>query len=314
MENNIYETIVVIRQQLLELGNTDEKIIIRKMRNILHDEYGMTDDTQIENDIKLTYNVYDIEYPSDFNINITESELIANLMNMFANSDGFNHQHNHHHNDDESHEHDQENDQENEPEHEPEHEPDDDDDDIFERMNTGSIFDQLDQNSNAHSILSTMSGNTMINNIFNNFISMDQHHHGTYHSGSFPMNNGVLHFEIHGDMGGGNMPDFTSMFPMFLNLMGNQNMGDVPVVLTKESLDKLPICIFKNIPKEDREKCITCSICLENYKDDDKIRVLPCKHGFHPDCIDPWLEQYNYKCPLCRNETSGEKKAVTDDD
>ncbi|KAK3393512.1 hypothetical protein B0H63DRAFT_458386 [Podospora didyma] len=30
------------------------------------------------------------------------------------------------------------------------------------------------------------------------------------------------------------------------------------------------------------------------------VRKLPCRHLFHPICIDPWLLDFSVTCPLCR--------------
>ena len=53
----------------------------------------------------------------------------------------------------------------------------------------------------------------------------------------------------------------------------------------------------------DPNKLTTCVICLSKFKDNDDIRLLKCKHNFHTECIDKWLKDYNYKCPICREET-----------
>uniref|UniRef100_A0A1I7VJ13 RING-type domain-containing protein n=2 Tax=Loa loa TaxID=7209 RepID=A0A1I7VJ13_LOALO len=42
-----------------------------------------------------------------------------------------------------------------------------------------------------------------------------------------------------------------------------------------------------------------CSICLEEYKEGQELRVLFCGHEFHPKCVDPWLLS-NRRCPLCQ--------------
>ncbi|XVF33248.1 hypothetical protein REPUB_Repub17cG0152600 [Reevesia pubescens] len=45
----------------------------------------------------------------------------------------------------------------------------------------------------------------------------------------------------------------------------------------------------------------TCSICLCEYKDLEKLRMMPeCRHYFHVSCIDAWLK-LNGSCPICRN-------------
>ena len=43
-----------------------------------------------------------------------------------------------------------------------------------------------------------------------------------------------------------------------------------------------------------------CSICMEDFKTDDIIRVLNCNHYYHHDCIDKWLIKHK-TCPYCRN-------------
>ena len=43
-----------------------------------------------------------------------------------------------------------------------------------------------------------------------------------------------------------------------------------------------------------------CSICITDYNEGDQLKVLPCKHIFHTNCIDPWLANHNV-CPNCRH-------------
>ncbi|CAN6624134.1 hypothetical protein TRVA0_009S02872 [Trichomonascus vanleenenianus] len=47
-----------------------------------------------------------------------------------------------------------------------------------------------------------------------------------------------------------------------------------------------------------------CPICFEGFKDGDILRVLPCKHKFHAECVDPWLLNSSSLCPLCRVDLS----------
>ncbi len=42
-----------------------------------------------------------------------------------------------------------------------------------------------------------------------------------------------------------------------------------------------------------------CTITMEEYKEGDQVRVLPCEHHFSEEAISTWLRQHN-TCPLCR--------------
>ena len=49
-----------------------------------------------------------------------------------------------------------------------------------------------------------------------------------------------------------------------------------------------------------------CSICLEDYKKNDKCVKLNCNHIFHKKCLSDWFKNQiskseNLNCPLCRN-------------
>lgn len=41
-----------------------------------------------------------------------------------------------------------------------------------------------------------------------------------------------------------------------------------------------------------------CSICTEDFTLGEDVRVLPCDHKFHPQCVDPWLVNVSGTCPL----------------
>ena len=34
-----------------------------------------------------------------------------------------------------------------------------------------------------------------------------------------------------------------------------------------------------------------CAVCKEEFKIDEELNQIPCKHVFHTDCVMPWLKQ-----------------------
>lgn len=47
----------------------------------------------------------------------------------------------------------------------------------------------------------------------------------------------------------------------------------------------------------DKQK--SCCICMEDFKDAEDVRTLPCLHIFHTNCIDSWLVR-SRTCPICK--------------
>lgn len=70
--------------------------------------------------------------------------------------------------------------------------------------------------------------------------------------------------------------------------------GLEPVVIASFPTKKYSDAFFSS--SEDAQ----CTACLEEYHDDDILRILPyCGHSFHVTCIDIWLQQHS-TCPICR--------------
>lgn len=50
--------------------------------------------------------------------------------------------------------------------------------------------------------------------------------------------------------------------------------------------------------RDNTDNGLACSVCTDDFIKGQDIRVLPCKHKFHPECIDPWLLNVSGTCPL----------------
>lgn len=78
--------------------------------------------------------------------------------------------------------------------------------------------------------------------------------------------------------------------------------------LDESVIRSIPVFHFKKDGKNKPffpGKAITeCAVCLNEFQDEEKLRIIPnCCHVFHIDCIDVWL-QNNANCPLCRTSIS----------
>ncbi|XP_062193546.1 RING-H2 finger protein ATL46-like, partial [Phragmites australis] len=64
--------------------------------------------------------------------------------------------------------------------------------------------------------------------------------------------------------------------------------------------------------KANADRPFDCAICLCEFTDDDRLRLLPlCGHAFHVACIDVWLRS-SATCPLCRASLSARALAAAD--
>lgn len=49
---------------------------------------------------------------------------------------------------------------------------------------------------------------------------------------------------------------------------------------------------------EGETESVSCPVCTDDFVKGEKVRILPCGHIYHQDCIDPWLFERSGTCPL----------------
>ncbi|XP_054160461.1 E3 ubiquitin-protein ligase RNF115-like [Oppia nitens] len=78
----------------------------------------------------------------------------------------------------------------------------------------------------------------------------------------------------------------------------NQLDGSGPLPMPQEDIDRLPIV---TITEDEIQRVLQCTVCMEDYKLGEKVRLLECSHRYHDECIVPWLKMHA-TCPVCRKE------------
>jgi hypothetical protein len=76
------------------------------------------------------------------------------------------------------------------------------------------------------------------------------------------------------------------------------DLGNVSKGLNAQQFEKLPITKYK---KEKYSENFQCIICMEEFNEKEKVKLLPCGHIFHPNCIKEWLMKQK-SCPFCKSE------------
>lgn len=78
--------------------------------------------------------------------------------------------------------------------------------------------------------------------------------------------------------------------------------------VAKPVIESLPF--FRFAALRGARQGLECAVCLARFDDADLLRLLPrCRHAFHLDCVDRWLES-KASCPLCRAPVDAEDAAL----
>lgn len=58
-------------------------------------------------------------------------------------------------------------------------------------------------------------------------------------------------------------------------------------------IERLPTLIVNENDLDDQ-----CSICMDTYILGQELKLLPCSHRFHSNCIETYLKEFSIQCPL----------------
>ena len=125
--------------------------------------------------------------------------------------------------------------------------------------------------------------------------------------------NGLFTFNPNQNISSDQFLNVINMFNIIMSHTEGTNYNpseyeDVVVTLDEQDYNKLESIKYSDLKNKDKEK--KCSICLVDFEDDDMLLKLPCYHYFHRQCVEEWLKEYDYKCPVCRHECGKTKNNV----
>jgi len=107
------------------------------------------------------------------------------------------------------------------------------------------------------------------------------------------------------------VPPGIQMLLLQTNIFGNGEIADrIMEAQNQRSRARLNASALENTEEslwsqeastqEPGEEPEQCTVCLADFEEGDRVRILPCRHVFHTACIDEWLGR-DAHCPLCRH-------------
>lgn len=104
-----------------------------------------------------------------------------------------------------------------------------------------------------------------------------------------------------------NSYDFFGLQPNYSNYLTFSNLNQEQFIHNLflqsqnelERNEKVQIDVDSELYKNTEKNFTNCTICSDDFNDDDSVSVLNCKHVFHINCINEW-GHYNPVCPVCK--------------
>ncbi|CAF1180012.1 unnamed protein product [Adineta steineri] len=103
-----------------------------------------------------------------------------------------------------------------------------------------------------------------------------------------------------------NEPAFDDAMINFLLDMQNRDLSpnDYEMLLRldervqRKTVNKNVLDKFPTVTVNDTHLNEQCTICLETYNLGQQLKLLPCSHMFHVNCIETYLKEFSTQCPL----------------
>ncbi|EPS43461.1 hypothetical protein H072_2510 [Dactylellina haptotyla CBS 200.50] len=89
-----------------------------------------------------------------------------------------------------------------------------------------------------------------------------------------------------------------------LSQLMEQHQGNAPPPASEENIKNLPKVHVSQAEVDEGTECV---ICQDEYKVDEEVVKLPCKHIYHEECVKRWLETHD-ACPICRTPITPEEQ------
>lgn len=94
-----------------------------------------------------------------------------------------------------------------------------------------------------------------------------------------------------------------------------RNFSETYTLTGTRIINTISMSEFRDLPEEiflstSFEGDPVCIVCQCDYEEGDEIKILPCGHKFHTDCVEKWLTSEKNECPLCRAKVCNNEEEV----